>query len=228
MKIVHGSDWHGNWRKLPPADLYILTGDMLPNFHVSHSKDAEAQTKWCEGWRWSVDEPGFRSCFGSPDAPVVIVRGNHDFYDIGRHFGDNCFEIDDDTTRFAIINGVKIGGTRGVPVIDRPGGRWNDQFDDAEFERRLNLIPIDIDILVTHSPPYQILDYVAIPLFDFNGRISGEGIRLGSLAVRRFVDNCDNLKLHVFGHIHEEPGVFTDAAGVTFSNAATRYNEIDI
>lgn len=40
MKIVHLSDWHGNQcydsrdgKKLPWAELYIVTGDMLPNFY---------------------------------------------------------------------------------------------------------------------------------------------------------------------------------------------------
>jgi Icc-related predicted phosphoesterase len=34
MRIVHFSDWHGDMFWLPPADLYVCTGDMLPNFRT--------------------------------------------------------------------------------------------------------------------------------------------------------------------------------------------------
>ncbi|MEI7741463.1 MAG: metallophosphoesterase [bacterium] len=34
MRIVHFSDWHGETKNLPPADLYVCTGDMLPNFRT--------------------------------------------------------------------------------------------------------------------------------------------------------------------------------------------------
>ena len=32
MRVVHLSDWHGDSQPLPGADLYVVTGDMLPNF----------------------------------------------------------------------------------------------------------------------------------------------------------------------------------------------------
>lgn len=32
MRIVHCSDWHGDWQKLPHADLYVITGDMFDNY----------------------------------------------------------------------------------------------------------------------------------------------------------------------------------------------------
>lgn len=32
MRICHFSDWHGKYNMLPKADLYICTGDMMPNF----------------------------------------------------------------------------------------------------------------------------------------------------------------------------------------------------
>lgn len=47
MRIVHFSDWHGETFPLPAADLYVCTGDMLPNFrtYVFQSKD-RAPVEW--------------------------------------------------------------------------------------------------------------------------------------------------------------------------------------
>lgn len=32
MRVVHLSDWHGKSQPVPEADIYVVTGDMLPNF----------------------------------------------------------------------------------------------------------------------------------------------------------------------------------------------------
>jgi hypothetical protein len=58
-------------------------------------------------------------------------------------------------------------------------------------------IPSDCNILITHCPPYGILDEC----------VSGK--RVGCEALRRFHDEaliCP--RLHVFGHIHEQHGEF--------------------
>lgn len=64
------------------------------------------------------------------------------------------------------------------------------------------------DIIVTHAPPYRILDQVR-PLID-----------VGCMAYNRwfYQGNC-TAKLWAFGHIHESYG-HTTIAGTTFVNAA--------
>lgn len=45
MKVIHFSDWHGKRKLLPPADLYICTGDMLPNYPLVKYEDIYAQDR---------------------------------------------------------------------------------------------------------------------------------------------------------------------------------------
>ena len=66
------------------------------------------------------------------------------------------------------------------------------------LEYKWNLIPDDIDILVTHSPPYGILDETYDPV----ARLFKQ---CGSKSLLKRV--CEiKPKLHVFGHIHEGYG----------------------
>ena len=53
-------------------------------------------------------------------------------------------------------------------------------------------IPSDTNILITHSPPKGILD------FD-----ESTGEHLGSWYLKERVEELENLKAHIFGHIHE-------------------------
>jgi Icc-related predicted phosphoesterase len=78
----------------------------------------------------------------------------------------------------------------------------------AECRRRLYAqIPKDTDVVVTHGPPYRILDASAE---------SGEhsGCRELFDAVMRVQP-----RLHVFGHVHGGYGIF-QAEHTTFVNAA--------
>ena len=64
----------------------------------------------------------------------------------------------------------------------------------TELEKKWKLIPDDTDILVTHGPPYKILDKTD----------SGEEPGCKLLANRVAVVKP---KVHIFGHIHESYGV---------------------
>ncbi|MBX9695210.1 MAG: metallophosphoesterase, partial [Cyanobacteria bacterium] len=103
------------------------------------------------------------------------------------------------------IGGLKFWGTPWLPNylsmafnMDRGG--------DALHEKRL-LIPDDTNVLITHCPPMEILDW-----------INGAGA-LGCNQLRWRVDNLPDLKLHCFGHIHARYGV-EERDGRIFVNAA--------
>lgn len=59
---------------------------------------------------------------------------------------------------------------------------------------KVSLIPNDTDILITHCPPYSGLDRTI------------DGQHMGSRELLRRLEQLSNLKLHVFGHIHESFG----------------------
>lgn len=69
-----------------------------------------------------------------------------------------------------------------------------------------NLIPkSDLDVLVTHEPPLEILDF-------------SSGVHWGNLPLRNCVEKVKP-RLHIFGHAHESYGT-TERDGTIFSNAS--------
>lgn len=226
MRIVHFSDWHGRLRRLPPADLYVCGGDMLANYR-RYAPDGTklppdpAEEALRQAAHLERLGPGcLRKLMAEPRAPVVCVRGNHDFTALAPLFdGGPVFEISDDpirVSRWYYREGpLKIGGVRGVR---RHRGRWADELTDAEFADRVAGLPSDLEVLVTHAPPEGILDVAR----------SGS---LGVPALRSYVARHDPslppLKAHLFGHIHESRGVVA-LGGTVFSNAACGVQVIDL
>ena len=72
-------------------------------------------------------------------------------------------------------------------------------------EQLYTAIPEDTDVLVTHTPPYGILDRDGSILY--GSRVLLERVR----TIRP--------RLHLFGHIHKSQGITSDGVTV-FSNAA--------
>jgi len=220
-KIIHFSDWHGNWRNLPVADLYICTGDMLENYphrnqgsyhrFVDWTIKPEVERRGQAAWMGEQKRlGGLRRFLGNKDAPVVVVRGNHDFVDIGPGFGGEYFEVNHNSTRTVEYCGFKIGGFRGIPPI---GGYWSDELTQSERLARVTILPEDLDIVVSHVPPKGILS-------------DKWGCTEFAWLVTRWSYKGTGPKLCCFGHIHEEGGIVENHDGVKYSNASCWQNEI--
>lgn len=218
MRIVHTSDWHSFPRQLPEADLYVFTGDMLDNYPVvDKSKGSPTYRHWridpTHEWEMQTramdqfyENGGIVRYLGTPDAPVVCVRGNHDFVDLKPFFKGVPYVHEFVNNEIVVFAGVTITGHRGVPYID---GNWNDEETRADLMDRLRAMP-SADIYVTHYPPAKVLD--------------------GGYGLAGMADNLlyrGTKALHCFGHIHEEGGQTKRLATVTFSNAACNVNVID-
>ena len=212
MKIVHFSDHHGQIPFLPEADLYICTGDILPNSKMclwpNKEPEMQIQNHWID-----ANKDAWAQAFASKEAPLVIVRGNHDFTDLQPLFDKRSswsYEFTEKPSSFE-YNGFTIGGFRGVPPIN---GIWADEIPENSINFRIRHLE-NLDILLTHGPGYQLLD---------------EGHHYGSEAIRDFVKDPKNagLKLHCFGHTHTDGGKQLLENGIIFSNAATTVNIIDI
>lgn len=61
------------------------------------------------------------------------------------------------------------------------------------IKERWDMIPDDVDILVTHGPPFTILDQVN----------RDYGASVGDIDLLHTLEKRIKPKLHVFGHIHE-------------------------
>lgn len=177
------SDLHGAQPELEGGDLLIVAGDLT-------ARDKPQQ--FSEFKDWLCKQPYKKS---------IILAGNHDgLIEKGVCMGskDNWESeatsyLQDSSTTF---QGLKIYGS---PWTLRFAGMNPDcmaftKKAHYELKEYWDKIPDDVDILITHSPPYGMLDQCS----DYR--------RVGCKHLADRVMNLKNLKLHVFGHIHEAYG----------------------
>jgi len=189
MRIVCMSDVHSHQDAVvvPEGDLLIVAGDL-----TKRGKPAEIKAFD----RWLVAQP---------HRYKVIIAGNHDFAferdPLARDWITGAIYLQDELCE---LGGLRIWGSPWQPWFYN----WAFNLHRGEPLRRVwNQIPTDLDVLITHGPPYQVLDRCA------DGREVGcEDLRDTVFRVRP--------RLHVFGHIHEAYGE-TEIAGIRFVNAST-------
>ncbi len=151
---------------------------------------------------------------------VLILNGNHCYADVDMFFRYGLKK----GARNIIYKGTKIGLVTGViQSIDE----WNDEITEEEFKKRLDLIDPETQILITHVPPYNVLD-------------SEDEGHLGSQAISRYIfgkpyidliPRFNNLRLHMFGHAHGARGTYEyridNSKNIQFYNAAKSRYEIN-
>lgn len=105
------------------------------------------------------------------------------------------------------IEGLKIFGSPYTPSF---GYGWAFNVPRNELRTYWRDIPKDVDVLITHGPPFGIGDYVP-----YN---NGEWVGCEEL-LHVVSKELTNLKLNVFGHIHYSYGV-VNKCETTFVNAS--------
>ncbi len=201
MRITAISDTHMRHKKvnLPGGDLILCSGDISSR---GFFEEIKSFCKWFEVQRYD-------SC--------VFIAGNHDF-----GFQDHKQECEELLKDYAITyledshmifpeeeylydESITIYGSPWQPefynwAFNLPRNGW-------ELEQKWNDIPENTDILLTHGPPYGILDVV-------KGRTDHLGCEL---LIERL--KIVKPKIHIFGHIHTGYGYYFD--GTThFINAS--------
>lgn len=182
------SDLHGYCPKLEGGDLLIVAGDL-----TSTHSEVEHLSMWKDLSKLNYHK-------------VIIVAGNHDSYletaegeTLIRHYSPNIQYLCDE----GIIYGdYKIWGSpwtlkfKGInPKCTAFTGT------EEELKEKWDLIPDDVDILITHSPPYGIMDGV----HDYR---TGNIRHCGSKTLYKKIDFMKNKpKLWIWGHIHEGYGI---------------------
>lgn len=139
-----------------------------------------------------------------PHRRKVVVPGNHEFaFEADPKMRDTITNatllIDEDV----VIEGLRVWGS---PVTPLYGGAFG-MSSAADRKKHWARIPEGTDILVTHGPPYGILDVAP-------GSSLHEGCPELLEAVKRV-----SPRLHVFGHIHGAYGIVR-TMDTTFVNAA--------
>ena len=201
MRITFISDTHTKHNQitnfLTGGDLLIHAGDLTSR---GYTTEIENFAKWYDG----IDNYDTK----------MFICGNHDF-----GFQDDPEKIKGLLTGYKTIDYLQddwMGIGEDVDTMIKIwGSPWQPEFHNWAFNlprgekimEKWNLIPKDVDILVTHGPAFGKLDFVPY-----------DGLNVG----------CEDLlikiqeikpKIHVCGHIHEGFGYVFD--GTThFINAA--------
>lgn len=190
MRIVCISDTHGRYNfKVPDGDVLLFAGD------ISHNTLEDLNIR------------NFNKFLNKqPHKHKLIIPGNHDFF-FEKYDSDVLLTSHDVYylhQQEMIIDGVKFYGSAFQP-----------KFYDWAFNLRRgeplklvwDMIPDDVDVLLTHTPPANILD------------LTDRGDHTGCEDLMRRIPQLKKLKLHCFGHIHPSHGM-EEINGVKYVNAS--------
>lgn len=193
IKICIISDTHNKHkylRHLPEADVIIHCGNIT-------SVGREHEIRDFMKWYSALDKFKYK----------IFIAGNHDFL-----FEENNFLAKNLVPKNVIYledSGIEIDGIYfwGTPV-SKPFNNWAFNRPEEKLLLHWQAVPDNTDVLITHTPPYTIMDWV-----DWNR--SHEG----SPTLYKEVFDRIKPKVHCFGNIHGGYGIKT-MDGITFINAS--------
>lgn len=153
MNILATSDLHGNLNSLDlkNIDILCIAGDIAPLKSIDEYGVFE-QKEWVQNVFCKLMEE-------NKNIQFIFTPGNHDFFPIAKDRFSNKFDFEIKWPKNAHmlidqlieINGIKFYGTPWVPIINF---KWAFELYDLDLIKRFSNIPADIDILLTHCPPY--------------------------------------------------------------------------
>ena len=192
MSDTHDLHFRIDVANLPPADIFIHSGDF-----TKYSTEAEL-TRFRE----------FLNLL--PYKYKIVVAGNHDFGLDKIQYEQNGMRERKHMNRFVNseeeikklkqcciylehqsvnVQGLNIFGSPYSPEFFD----WGFMYKEGDGQKLWSMIPENTDILITHGPPYGILDK------NYNKMNCG---------CKPLLEKVMQIKpkLHVFGHIHEGSG----------------------
>lgn len=191
MRIIAISDSHGQHSlipDLPVGDVLVHAGDFM------------------NSGLYPEEILSFNHWLGKQTIQRrVVCGGNH----------DRLFQLAPELARGLLPNANYLENTGvtidGVPFWASPYTpeflNWAFMYPRGAGARHWDQIPYNLDVLITHGPPFGILD-----------QIEPGGAHLGCEELLKAVQE-KKPKLHIFGHIHGGAGTF-DNGTTRFVNAA--------
>ena len=202
MRIVAISDTHSRHQdvQIPDGDVLIHCGDICGH---GHNSEVKKFLKWFQA---------------HPHQHKIFIAGNHDrcleaHYEAGRRPDyipeDVTYLLDEEI----VIDGLKFYGAPWTPFFcDWAFMRGRGKF----MAERWAKIPDDVDVLITHGPPFGVLDKCSPYMSKGLNRL------VGCFDLLQRVIEIQP-KVHLFGHIHGGHGqtLGWDQLPTLFVNAAT-------
>lgn len=188
MRIVAIADTHGVYPLLPDGDVLVHAGD-----HTMYGSAAEVAG--------AVDRLAMQS-----HKTKIMIWGNHDIaaehHDLYTQMATRAgILVFDGVRETAGIQGVTFWGS---PYTPHSGpSQWAFHHPRRrEARARWAQIPEKLDVLITHGPPFGIGDRVP-------SKRHGHVECVGDFhLMQELVTMKAAPRVHLFGHIHCDPGVF--------------------
>lgn len=184
----------------------LVTKDLIGGDFLIHSGDVSNVGK-------SGEIYDFLNWFSAlPYTHKIFIAGNHDFgFEIMDTIAPeyNALGVTYLMDSFVVIDGFKIYGSPWQPRFYN----WAFNVDRGDaIAKKWELIPDDVDVLITHGPPFGILDDTI------------QGLRVGCEELYKKVVEVKP-RVHVFGHIHYGYGtrILEDTTYINASCLDERY-----
>lgn len=191
MRFVCISDTHNRHDRLEHP---VPDGDVL--IHAGDATQLGMEAELLDFCSWFVSRP---------HTYKLLVPGAHDTWcgELPQRAAELTRGCEYLVDRELVLGDVRIYGT---PVQPDFYGWETDLEAESKLLGIIQRIPIGLDLLITHVPPFGIRD-------------GEKGIRTGS---RGLLDHVRRVRprYHVFGHVHDGHGVH-EASGTMFANAAS-------
>ena len=192
LRLFVIADTHGLHRslELPPGDAIIHCGDFS---HFGNKRIALDFITWYR----SLDYP-----------QRILTGGNHDQFAASEP--ETFRQLLGDQIEFLQDSGTTIGDLSvwGAPWQPNLEGWAFGLAAGAPMRQHWDLMPNDIDILITHTPPKGTLDH------------NRNGQSLGCAELTQKISEVQP-QLHAFGHVHASYG-HVERNGTTYINAAIK------
>lgn len=195
------SDLHGEYPVLEGGDILILAGDLTGNNTIR---------AWKYFFDWTKEQAYKEKIYiaGNHDSMALHFCTNTDLLEVGL---DDCIEPG---LTYLCDSGIAIDYWEDLSPPFRAsvvrklniwGCPWSLSFkglnpkcahftgSEEDLKKKYDLIPDDTDILISHCPPWGILDE------------NFHGYHCGSKELKNAIDRVKP-RLVVFGHIHEQGG----------------------
>lgn len=185
MRLVATADLHGHLPKLPDdIDVLVVAGDIAPEFMGNYREFMQAD------WLFREFEPWLNAS----GAKVRIgIGGNHDTA-LFKNTYSVCealpwvYLMDDDIE----VDGIRFWGSPWIPHLD-----WaNFYLRDELFNASVDMVPNDVDVIISHGPPLGHCDFTGPKYGDEHAGFEGW---------TRTIDRVQP-DLFLCGHIHEGYG----------------------
>ncbi|KAL7714862.1 Calcineurin-like phosphoesterase domain-containing protein [Entamoeba marina] len=180
--IISDTHCHHKHVTITPCDILICCGDFA---HGGNQESVESFSKWLEA---------------TPSKQRILVTGNHE-QKYSANYPSNSTWITDHCNNVTLLKDDKVT----IEGITFYGCFYNVTTYGGSNSDILNKKLSNVDVLITHQPPYDILDFA---------KNSHRGSSVISDALL-----SSSIKAHFFGHAHSSYGA-VQSKNILYVNAA--------